>query len=133
MLLMDGIGIVGTVDGFCANTANVWQLVGIVLLVFKIVIPIILIILGMIDLGKAVISSDDKAISKSAKALAMRIVAAVVIFFIPTLISAIFSLIAAFNNDVKADFDVCKTCITSPNKSKDVEGSCNYHISVKGL
>lgn len=130
MLLMDGVG---GVDGFCANTANLWQLVGVVLLIFKIVIPIILIILGMLDLGKAVISSDDKAVSKAAKSLVMRIIAAVAIFFIPTIISFVFTLIAAFNNDVKEDFAICKTCITSPNKSKDELNSCNYFINAKGL
>ena len=45
--------------GFCANTANIWQVVGYVLLAFKIVIPILLIIFGMLDLGKAVIASKD--------------------------------------------------------------------------
>ena len=52
----------GNVDNFCAETSNIWRTVGYFLLVFKIVIPIILIILGMVDLGKAVISSDDKII-----------------------------------------------------------------------
>ncbi|MEG1505875.1 MAG: hypothetical protein RR478_00080 [Bacilli bacterium] len=101
-------------SGFCSGTADLWQFVGMILLVFKIVIPIILIVLGMIDLGKAVISSDDKSISKAAKALAMRILAGMLIFFIPSIISFVFTLVSAFNNDVKADFEVCKTCITDP-------------------
>ena len=50
--------------GFCANTANIWQVVGYVLLAFKIVIPILLIIFGMLDLGKAVIASKDDEIKK---------------------------------------------------------------------
>lgn len=110
MLLMD--------VNFCSSTADVWQLVGMFLLIFKIVIPIILIILGMIDLGKAVISSDDKAVSKAAKSLLMRIIAAVVIFFIPTVISFVFSLVGSFNADVKSDFVNCKECITHPNGTK---------------
>ena len=37
--------VVGTeTAGFCANTANIWQVIGYALLVFKIVIPIILIV-----------------------------------------------------------------------------------------
>lgn len=101
---------------FCKDTAEIWQLVGQFLLVFKIVIPIILIVLGMIDLGKAVISSDEKAISKSAKSLALRIVAAVVIFFIPTLIGAVFKLVGQFKTDeYQQDYEICKTCITKPN------------------
>ena len=60
------------VDGFCANTANIWQIVGIVLLVVKIVIPILLIIWGMLDLGKAVVAAKDDEIKKATKSLAMR-------------------------------------------------------------
>lgn len=114
----------GTPTGFCYETASLWQFVGIALLVFKIVIPIILIILGIVDLGKAVISSEDKAISKAAKTLGFRIVAAVVIFFVPTIISAVFLLISAFNTDAKADYDVCRTCITSPNGTKADGSGC---------
>lgn len=113
-------------NGFCQETASLWQFVGIILLIIKIVIPIVLIILGMIDLGKAVISSDEKQISKSAKSLLMRLIAAVVIFFVPTIISAVFSLLGAFNEEVKADYDICETCIEHPNKTGD--GSCKSYI-----
>lgn len=126
--LTDAVGTVGTADGFCANTASIWQLVGIILLIFKIVIPIVLIILGMIDLGKAVISSDDKAISKAAKSLMFRIIAAVAIFFVPSLVSFVFTVIASFS-DVKDDYEICKQCITHPNSddnSGDIK-SCKYY------
>ena len=117
MFLLDdqlNLGTVGTPSGFCAQTADLWQFLGIVLLIFKIVIPVILIVLGMIDLGKAVISSDDKAISTSVKHLAKRIIAAIVIFFIPTIISAIFYLVQSFKADAAADYEVCRQCITHP-------------------
>ena len=102
----------GDASTFCADTANIWRTVGYFLLVFKIVIPIILIILGMIDLGKAVISSDDKAISKSVKSLAMRLIAAVVIFFIPTIVSFVIQLV---DTSVDDQNEVCARCISSPN------------------
>ena len=105
-LTLGAASTVGQANGFCARTADIWQLVGVILLIFKIVIPIILIVLGMIDL---------------------RIVAAVCIFFVPSLISFVFSVISAFNNDVKADFDVCKTCIVHPNK-KEGTGTCSYYV-----
>ena len=82
----------GNVDTFCADTANIWRTVGYFLLVFKIVIPIILIILGMVDLGKAVISSDNKEVSKAAKSLLMRCIAAVAIFFVPTVINLLINI-----------------------------------------
>ena len=116
------IAAVGDVVGFCAQTASIWQVVGWILLVFKIVIPIMLIILGMLDLGKAVVASKDDEIKKASKSLLMRAIAAVIIFLIPTLVGFIMTLASGFGNDAKKDFDVCKKCITNPNKcdtSKD--------------
>lgn len=126
MLLMDIA--VGTNAGFCRETIEVWQFIGVALLVFKIVIPVILIILGMVDLGKAVISSDDKSIGKAVKSVAFRVIAAVVIFFIPTLIGAVFSLIGSFG-EAKDDFKICKECITSPINKK---GTCQQIINPDG-
>lgn len=102
-------------SGFCANTANIWQIVGIILLVVKIVIPILLIIWGMLDLGKAVVAAKDDEIKKATKSLAMRAVSAVIIFFIPTLVNVVFGMISNFNEVAKDDWEVCRMCITSPN------------------
>ena len=99
---------------FCAESADIWQIVGYFLLVFKIVIPIIIIILGMIDLGKAVVSSDEKAIQKSAKTLLIRVLAGILIFFVPTIVGLIFNLVAAFRNEVKENWAECKACVVSP-------------------
>lgn len=108
---------------FCAKTAVIWQIVGWVFLIFKIVIPIILIIFGVLDMFKAVIGSKDDEIKKSAKSLAMRALSAVIIFFIPTLVSLIMGLIVNFRDSgAKADFEVCQKCILNPNNcdtSKD--------------
>lgn len=102
-------------SGFCANTANIWQIVGIILLVVKIVIPILLIIWGMLDLGKAVVAAKDDEIKKATKSLAMRAISAVIIFFIPTLVNVVFGMISNFNEVAKDDWEVCRMCITSPN------------------
>ena len=101
-----------TPEAFCAETANIWRLVGYFLTIFKIVIPLILVILGVIDLGKAVVSSDDKAISKSVKSLAMRVIAAVCIIFVPTIISFIIGVVYTSAND---NADICAKCISSPS------------------
>lgn len=126
MLLADGT--------FCADTANIWQVLGFVVNIIKIVIPLILIILGMLDLGKAVVASDDKAISKSVNSLVKRFVAAVVMFFIPTIISAIFSVVA--NVDLRnGDANICVQCVTNvngetlpnPDKNKTEKVSCDAY------
>ena len=98
---------------FCSDSASVWQMVGYFLLVLKVVIPIVIIILGMIDLGKAVIASDEKQISKSAKSLLNRVLAGIAIFFVPTLIGVIFKLVGGFG-EVKGQYDICAACVSSP-------------------
>lgn len=107
MFLLDA-----TAAAFCARTASIWGVLGYVVLIFKIIIPLLLIILGMVDLGKAVISSDDKAISKSVSTLVKRFIAAIIIFFIPTIVSAIFNAVA--NIDIQdADYNKCVQCVTN--------------------
>ena len=97
----------------CTSLSPIWQIIGWVLWVFKIVIPIVIIVFGMIDLGKAVVASKDDEIKKSVKSLVMRAIAGVIIFFIPTLVGAIVSLVGEFN-DNRAEYDKCSACITNP-------------------
>ena len=52
---------------FCYKTASVWLFIGKLLFILKILIPIAIIVLGSIDLGKAVISSDDKSIKTACR------------------------------------------------------------------
>ena len=40
--------------GFCYRSAKIWQLLGYFIIVIKIVLPLIIIILGVLDLGRAV-------------------------------------------------------------------------------
>ena len=58
-------------------------------------IPIILIIFGAIDLGKAVMSSDDKEIKGATSKLIKRAVAAVAVFFVATLVSLIMNMLGS--------------------------------------
>ena len=95
----------------CTDLAEIWQVIGWVLWIFKIVI----IVFGMIDLGKAVVASKDDEIKKSVKSLFMRAIAGVIIFFIPTIIGAIFRIVDDFS-EVEGEYEVCATCITNPSK-----------------
>ena len=117
---------IGTTAGLCASTAGVWQLVGLLLLIFKVVIPAILIIIGIITLGKAVISDDDKEAKKGFTGLIKKFIVAVMIFFLPTIISALFMGINNFE-DVQDDYYICKKCIMNPNgtECKDMVESNN--------
>ena len=62
--------------------------------IIQIGIPILLIIMGSIDLGKAVLSSDDKEIKGATGKLIKRVIYAVVIFFIPFIVNLVMNIVA---------------------------------------
>lgn len=107
---------IGTEVGFCAQTASFWQLLGYFLLVFKIVLPIILIVIGIITLGKAVITDDEKVAKGCFNSMIKKFIIAVVIFFLPTIISACFKFVKDFS-ELQDDYRVCEKCITHPRGS----------------
>ena len=57
-------------------------------------IPIILIIFGTIDLGKAVISSEEKQVKEAQSRLIKRFIYAILVFFVTTLVSVVMNIIA---------------------------------------
>lgn len=67
--------------------------------IIQIGIPILLIILGTIDLGKAVISSDDKEVKAAQSRLIKRLLYAVLIFFITTIVTVVFNLLSAAEDE----------------------------------
>ena len=109
---------------FCQDTANIWRIVGYMVLILKIVIPVILIVLGMVDLGKAVISSDDKAISKAVGTLSKRFIAAVIIFFVPSIVSAIFKMVTGTAlTATGSDTNICVQCVTNVTSKKPLNNT----------
>lgn len=61
--------------------------------VFQIAIPVILVVLGMIDLGKAVTSNDEKQMKEAQKTLIKRVIYAVLVFFIIALVKFVFGML----------------------------------------
>lgn len=62
-------------------------------------IPIALILMGSIDLGKAVLSSDDKEIKQATSKLIKRAIAAVAIFFIVVIVNLVMGLVSESGTD----------------------------------
>ena len=94
---------------FCNKTKDLWGLIGTILTILKIVIPIILVVLGSIDLLKAVTSDDKDMIKKQSLVLGKRAVAAIIIFFIPTIIEGILSLLSVTSSTI-SDAGMCWKC-----------------------
>ncbi len=71
--------------------------------IIQIGIPIILIVMGSIDLGKAVLSSDEKAIKAAQGMLVKRCIAAVAVFFVVTIVSLLMGLFSNLNSTDKGE------------------------------
>lgn len=108
MLLMD-------FENFCADSTTIWSVVGWFLTIFKIVIPIILIVMGSIDFGKAVVAQKDDEIKKSSKSLAMRAVAAIIIFILPSVIMMLINW-AMDVSGTDMDYETCTDCVIHPSE-----------------
>lgn len=67
--------------------------------VLQIAIPIILLVLCTFDLGKAVIGSDDKENKKLQKRIIRRLVYAILIFFMVTVVNLVFSMVGSITEN----------------------------------
>ncbi len=57
-------------------------------------IPILLIVLGTFDLGKAVISSEEKEVKAAQSRLIKRFIYAALVFFVATIVSVLMSIVS---------------------------------------
>lgn len=96
-----------------SGTLKVFQVIGYILYIIKILVPVIIIILGSIEFGKAAISKDEKSIMVAANSLANKFILGVLIFMIPTLLDALLSLVNG-TEDAKKNYETCTTCLLSP-------------------
>ena len=77
----------------CEGLGPVVSVVKALFNIIKIFVPIALLIMGVIDLAKAVLASDDKEIKAAESKLVKRAIAAVAVFFAVTLVDAIMGLV----------------------------------------
>ena len=96
------------VGNLCDDLGPVLRLVGYVVLGIKIGVPIILIVLGMMDLAKAVTQKDDGKIKDAQKTLVSRAVAAVMVFLVVTIVGVLMGLVGTER------YKDCMKCINNP-------------------
>lgn len=95
---------------------DIIQIIGYILLVFKIAIPLLIIGLGVFDFGKAVVAEKEDEIKKQTKRLLFRVIAGIVIFLIPNMIIWIFTTFVDEYERQKGDFETCETCFLNPSE-----------------
>lgn len=91
-----------------------------VVTVIKIGIPLALIFLGMLDLGKAVMANDEKVMKEAQSRLIKRFVYAIVIFLLVAIVQMVFNMIGTAGQDSETDV-----------KSDSIMGCINLFINGK--
>lgn len=94
-------------------------LVKTILGIIQIAIPIILIVWGTIDLGKAVIASDEKAIKTSQQTLIKRAIAAALVFVLAVIVGFLMGVVG--NQDWKDCWNQGTVC---PEGIDTLTGTC---------
>ncbi len=76
------------------------QTVHFIIVVLKIAIPILLVILGMMDLLKGVTASKEDEIKKGQQMFIKRLIAAVLVFFVVTIVQLVISFAAKDSTNI---------------------------------
>lgn len=86
----------------------------------KIGVPVLLIIFGMLDLGKAVIAQKEDEIKKSQNLFVKRLISAALVFLVFIIVELVFNLIAGnTEGDESKNIWDCVSCfINGPEEGK---------------
>ena len=85
---------VGGVDFGLEGNMMLPAIVNLVVTLIKIFVPIVLVIFGMIDLAKAVMSNDEKEMKGAQTKLIKRVIYAVLVFLIVSIVQLVFGVLA---------------------------------------
>ncbi len=103
---MSSLFLIGATDA-CGGLLPLVKVVVQIVKIFMIVIPIALIIYGTIDLGKAVIASDEKEVKAAQSRLIKRFIYAALIFFVPMLVGVAMNLVSAGGEGDTQSWEAC--------------------------
>ena len=114
---MSSLMFLDAVSTVCDDAESIVVLVGKVVTIFQIAIPVLLVVFGLVNLGKAVVSSKDDEIKKATGGLVKKIIFAAAIFFVVTIVKMVVSLVGG--DEMKH----CWEIIESPWDSSKWENS----------
>lgn len=127
---------------FCNDQAvlKIFRIAGTVFDIIKIIVPVLLIIMATISVGKAVLSGDEKDIKSAGTSSAKKAVAAIIIFFLPLIIEVVLNLIPSYNamkyydrdaGEYSAYFGKCTYCFFNPSEENCDNRGTVYYGSAK--
>lgn len=119
--------LIQILDGFtgCPGVSEVpYKLINIVsalITIMKFGIPVLLIIFGMLDLGKAVMASKEDEIKKGQQMFIKRVIAAILVFFVIVVVQLVVNLASGSDTEASNIWD----CVNAFVKGVDDNGNVN--------
>ena len=79
--------------------------------IIKVIVPVILIIMGMIDMAKATTASDEKQMQTSRKMFIKRIIYAVMVLFVVSIVQLLFTILQTSVFQKENNLLGCVSCV----------------------
>ncbi|MBQ7140301.1 MAG: hypothetical protein IJO32_02215 [Bacilli bacterium] len=97
---------------FCQSAAGykIFGFIGHIINIIQIAIPVLIIVMGTIDLVKAVVAQKPDEMKKAQSILIKRLIIGVVIFFVPMIVKFLIGMVDG-NND-----NACIDCLNTPGQ-----------------
>lgn len=112
-------------DVTCGNlnatfSSQIPEMVHLIIVLIQIAIPVLLIVFGMLDLGKAVMAQKEDEIKKAQGVFVKRLIAAALVFFVVMIVQVVTKLVAG---DEGENIWNCVDCfISGPSDTANVKG-----------
>lgn len=102
----------GVADNFCTDFGNTFKLISISVLIVRIMVPLLIVIMGSLDIFNTVKSGKEDDLKKQFTILGKRLLIGILVFFLPTFVSIVVNGL----DKSPSDYKVCLDCISSPSK-----------------
>lgn len=86
-MILDVNNVCGLIDN------NLAEFIHTIVVILKFGVPILLIIFGMLDLGRGVVANNEDEIRKGRLMFIKRLVAAVIVFFVVTIVQLLIGVV----------------------------------------
>lgn len=107
---------------------SIYELIGIVFKIIKLVVPLIIIFFGTLDFFKSVVSANDIKLSQSVSSFSKRLIAGLLIFILPSIILFTLDLVGLDRQGNSCIYTCVldtKTCSSSQNDDTGNNNSNN--------
>ena len=98
------------------------RIIALLIDIIKIAVPVLLIIFGMLDLGKAVMANKEDEIKKGQQTFVKRLIAAVLVFLVVFLSQLVIGLVAPRAEEENGNIWSCVDCLINNDDNCEPTG-----------